>query len=82
MATANSGWLPFPSGEIPPIPLKASYLKLLNIEVLIESKPITIKTTTYIHGEPTILWEKEEVNNMIIQEDIQFAIISKLSYGC
>ncbi|KAH0658439.1 hypothetical protein KY289_027187 [Solanum tuberosum] len=35
---------------------------------------------TYVHGEPTVLWDEEEVDNMLIQEDLEFAVIEKFSY--
>lgn len=35
---------------------------------------------SYLHGEPHIIWEEEGVNQMIINEDLQYAIIEKISY--
>jgi len=43
--------------------------------------PIPIKYITYIHGEPTILWEEEEVETIIIKEVLPFAIIGNFSFG-
>ncbi|KAG5575874.1 hypothetical protein H5410_056008 [Solanum commersonii] len=47
----------------------------------IEPKPIHLKPVAYLHGEPRVLWEKEEVENMIIKEKLEFAVIRKFSYG-
>uniref|UniRef100_A0A0V0ITN9 Putative ovule protein n=1 Tax=Solanum chacoense TaxID=4108 RepID=A0A0V0ITN9_SOLCH len=44
-------------------------------------KPVPMKQITYLHGEPRIIWEEEEVAQMIINEDLQFAVIGKFSYG-
>lgn len=33
-------------------------------------KPIPLKQMSYLHGEPHTIWEKEEVNQMIINEDL------------
>ncbi|KAG5610731.1 hypothetical protein H5410_022012, partial [Solanum commersonii] len=43
--------------------------------------PIPIKDITYIHGNPTVLWEEEEVQIMIIKEELQYAITEIFSYG-
>lgn len=40
-----------------------------------------MNSLTYVHGELPLLWWEEEVNNMIIQEHMQHAIIGKLLYG-
>lgn len=44
-------------------------------------KPIPLKQITYLHGEPRIVWEEEEVSQMIINKDLQYAVIWKFSYG-
>lgn len=44
-------------------------------------KPIPMKQIVYLHGEPRIVWEEEEVEQMIINEDLQYAVIGKFSYG-
>ncbi|KAF3683615.1 hypothetical protein FXO38_00705 [Capsicum annuum] len=43
--------------------------------------PILLKHIAYLHGEPRIVWEEKEVNQMIINEDLQYAVIGKFSYG-
>ncbi|KAG5589354.1 hypothetical protein H5410_039868 [Solanum commersonii] len=45
------------------------------------NKPIPLKPISYLHGEPRIVWEEEEVKNMIIKENLEFAVIGKFSYG-
>ncbi|WMV29405.1 hypothetical protein MTR67_022790 [Solanum verrucosum] len=44
-------------------------------------KPVQLKPVTYLHGEPIVLWEQEEVNQMIINENLEYAVIGKFSYG-
>ncbi|KAH0685963.1 hypothetical protein KY284_016516 [Solanum tuberosum] len=39
------------------------------------------KPIAYLHGEPKIIWEEEEVEHMIIKENLEFAVIGKFSYG-
>ncbi|KAF3637760.1 hypothetical protein FXO38_02340 [Capsicum annuum] len=34
-----------------------------------------------IHGEPSITWKASEVQTMILQENLQFTIMGKFSYG-
>uniref|UniRef100_M1DHN1 DUF4283 domain-containing protein n=1 Tax=Solanum tuberosum TaxID=4113 RepID=M1DHN1_SOLTU len=46
-----------------------------------QHKPIPMKQVAYLHGEPKIVWEEEEVEHMIINEDLQLAVIGKFSYG-
>ncbi|KAH0666514.1 hypothetical protein KY285_027720 [Solanum tuberosum] len=42
---------------------------------------LQIKPLTNLHGEPKLVWEKEEVQQMIINEDLQYAVIGKFFYG-
>lgn len=42
----------------------------------IPSKPIS-----YLHGEPRVVWEEEEVKRMIVNENLQYAVIRKFLYG-
>lgn len=32
--------------------------------------PLTRKNLTYLHGEPRVIWEEEEVAQMIVNEDL------------
>ncbi|KAH0686127.1 hypothetical protein KY289_016883 [Solanum tuberosum] len=44
-------------------------------------KPIPMKQVTYLHGEPRVIWEEDKVDQMIVNEDLQYAVIGKFSYG-
>ncbi|KAH0714915.1 hypothetical protein KY284_007820 [Solanum tuberosum] len=83
MATASNGWPLLSVGEPPPIPPTTSYLTSLPQDLNKPTNPITIPVKEIIvtHGEPSVLWEEEEVNNMILQENLQYAIVGKFSYG-
>lgn len=32
---------------------------------------------TYLHGKPRVVWEEEEVEQMIVYENLQYAVIGK-----
>lgn len=34
-----------------------------------------------LHGEPIITWKKSKVRTLIIKENLQYAIVGKISYG-
>ncbi|WMV41340.1 hypothetical protein MTR67_034725 [Solanum verrucosum] len=40
-----------------------------------------MKPVAYLHGEPRVIWEEDEVEQMIIKENLEFAVIGKFSYG-
>ncbi|KAH0636657.1 hypothetical protein KY289_036572 [Solanum tuberosum] len=42
---------------------------------------IPLKPITYLHGEPQVIWEHEEVNQMIVNENLAYTVIEKFSYG-
>ncbi|KAH0743284.1 hypothetical protein KY290_031277 [Solanum tuberosum] len=42
---------------------------------------IPMKPLTYLHGEPKIVWEEEEIQQMIINVKLQYAVMGKFSYG-
>lgn len=44
-------------------------------------KPVPMKPISYLHGEPHVIWEHEEVNQMIVNENLEYAVIEKFSYG-
>uniref|UniRef100_M1DSS2 Uncharacterized protein n=1 Tax=Solanum tuberosum TaxID=4113 RepID=M1DSS2_SOLTU len=44
-------------------------------------KKVPLKSVTYLHGETIVLWEQEEVDKMIINENLECAVIGKFSYG-
>ncbi|KAK4369668.1 hypothetical protein RND71_009143 [Anisodus tanguticus] len=45
------------------------------------SIPIPIKPIVYLHGEPTIRFEKNKVEVMIHHQDLTLAIVGKFSHG-
>ncbi|KAK4343227.1 hypothetical protein RND71_036321 [Anisodus tanguticus] len=45
------------------------------------SMAIPIKPIVYLHGEPTVRFEKKEVEAMIHQQDLNLAVIGKFSHG-
>ncbi|KAG5595474.1 hypothetical protein H5410_036706 [Solanum commersonii] len=61
-------------------PLKKSYANILKPPQS-QYNPILLKQIAYLHGEPRIVWEEKEVNQMIINEDLQYAVVGKFSYG-
>ncbi|KAH0710064.1 hypothetical protein KY284_011491 [Solanum tuberosum] len=46
-----------------------------------ETRPIPLKPISYLHGEPRIIWEQAEVEQMIVNENLQYAVVGKFSYG-
>ncbi|KAF3655827.1 hypothetical protein FXO38_14505 [Capsicum annuum] len=42
---------------------------------------VPFKPVIVMHGEPSVTWKSSEVKNLIIQENLQYAIIGKFSYG-
>lgn len=46
------------------------------------AKTIPMKPIAYLYGEPTVIWEEEEVEQMIIKENLEFGVVGKFSYGC
>ncbi|KAK4337526.1 hypothetical protein RND71_042013 [Anisodus tanguticus] len=43
--------------------------------------PIPMKPITYLHGEPTIQFDITEVETMIAQQELEYAVVGKFSYG-
>lgn len=43
--------------------------------------PVPIKPLSLLHGEPRVIWEEEEVSQMIVNEDLEYAVVGKFSYG-
>ncbi|KAK4707352.1 hypothetical protein R3W88_033079 [Solanum pinnatisectum] len=43
--------------------------------------PLPLKPITYLRGEPRVVWTEEEVTQMITNEELEFVVIGKLSYG-
>ncbi|KAH0669305.1 hypothetical protein KY285_023463 [Solanum tuberosum] len=44
-------------------------------------KRLPLKPISYLHGEPQVIWEVEEVSQMIVNENLEYAVIGKFSYG-
>ncbi|KAG5614280.1 hypothetical protein H5410_014104 [Solanum commersonii] len=42
-------------------------------------KPVPMKQIAYLHGEPKRVWEEEEVEQMIINESLQYVVVGKFS---
>ncbi|KAG5581764.1 hypothetical protein H5410_052391 [Solanum commersonii] len=88
MATATVGQPP--SGEVGPITQGITNTNGLPCTILMYANKVkakssqymsvSMKQVAYLHGEPRIKWEGEEVEQMIINEDLQFAVIGKFSY--
>lgn len=45
------------------------------------SETDTKKPISYLHGEPQVIWDQAEINQMIINENLKYAVIGKFSYG-
>ncbi|KAF3622347.1 hypothetical protein FXO38_31333 [Capsicum annuum] len=58
------------------------YADLLKPKIHVhENVRITPKPMVMMHGEPRITWKVSEVQSMVIQENLQYAIVGKFSYG-
>lgn len=57
-----------------------SYAATLQPSMMLRA-PLPLKNLTYLHGEPRVIWEEEEVAQMIVNEDLEFAVVGKFSYG-
>ncbi|WMV51940.1 hypothetical protein MTR67_045325 [Solanum verrucosum] len=60
-------------------PLK-TYANALKSNQQVE-KVVVRKPISYLHGEPIVIWDQKEVDNMIVRENLQFDIVGKFSYG-
>lgn len=60
-----------------------SYAHALNVKCGSNTNPTSynLKQIAYLHGEPRIIWEEEKINQMIIKEELQYAVVGKVSYG-
>lgn len=43
--------------------------------------PLTLKPLTYLHGESRVIWEEKVISQMIVNEELKYAVVEKLSYG-
>lgn len=69
-----------PSVEWGPLPPTISYAAVLK-QPKQPAKSVSFKPVTYLHGELQVIWEQAEVDQMIINENLEYAIIDKFSYG-
>lgn len=72
-----SGQPPTDGGSPPPALTYAALLKQPKEPV----KSLPIKPIAYLHREPQVIWEQAEVNQMIINENLEYAVIEKSYYG-
>ncbi|XP_059281156.1 uncharacterized protein LOC132034819 [Lycium ferocissimum] len=67
------------------IPAPADYAKKLGLtsaeETIQGVNPIDIKPITYVNGIPRVKWTENEVARMNLLQNLQFAVVSKFSYG-
>ncbi|KAG5612987.1 hypothetical protein H5410_024268 [Solanum commersonii] len=54
---------------------------LAAVRRLREANAMALKPIVYLHGEPKIIWEEEDVERMIVKENLEYAVIGKFSYG-
>ncbi|XP_049378009.1 uncharacterized protein LOC125842724 [Solanum stenotomum] len=71
-----SGQPPGEGGPVTAISYANVVCPTVSVETAVSTKPIT-----FLHGEPIVIWEQKEVDNMIIRENLQYAVIGKFSYG-
>ncbi|KAG5604333.1 hypothetical protein H5410_025825 [Solanum commersonii] len=68
-----------------PVPIDPStiqYANLLKPKLMNPSIPkVEPKPVVMLHGEPNITWKSSEGRSLIFQENLQYAIIGKFSYG-
>lgn len=43
--------------------------------------PLLLKPLMYLHGESRIIWEEDELLHMKINEDLEYVVAGKFSYG-
>jgi len=79
MAAMATGQPPPEVGQITSVP-GCSYAEKLKPKTT-HFQSIPLKPVTYLHGEPQVIWEQDEVNQMIVNENLEYAVIGKFSYG-
>lgn len=57
-----------------------SYASLLKANPS-QIKSIPTKPISYFHGEPIVQWGQAKVDQMMINENLQYAVVGKFSYG-
>lgn len=77
MALAAAGQPPgTETGQLDTTITKSTFANILQLDT-IPNMQLPQKEIPYLHGEPRIIWE-EEVNQIIIKEDLQYALIGKI----
>lgn len=66
------GQLPTGVGQVASSPF--SYANILKTPKAMV-KHVLLKPISYLHGEPIVLWDQSEVDQMIGNESLQYAII-------
>ncbi|KAH0713321.1 hypothetical protein KY289_009280 [Solanum tuberosum] len=96
MAAGTTGGT-FPPEEFPPLhghdTIKPQKIgngnqNIMQYAQILQPKPmnpplpkVTPKPVVMLQGEPNITWKASEVRSLVIQENLQYAIIGKFSYG-
>ncbi|WMV24640.1 hypothetical protein MTR67_018025 [Solanum verrucosum] len=55
--------------------------KFADVPMAAMAKALPLKPLTFLHGEPQVIWDYEEVTQMIVNENLEYAVIGKFSYG-
>ncbi|XP_049394640.1 uncharacterized protein LOC125858913 [Solanum stenotomum] len=64
-----------PSGEAS----QQTYASLLRSSTE-ERRPVSLKPLTYLHGEPRVIWDQSEVEQIIVNENLQYVVVGKFSH--
>ncbi|KAH0712333.1 hypothetical protein KY285_007891 [Solanum tuberosum] len=51
-----------------------TYAETMNSSAIVQQH-MQLKPIVYLHGEPRIVWEEEEVEQMILKENLQHAVV-------
>lgn len=59
-----------------------NYAEKLKPKIIHNNIPrVPPKFVIMLKGEPSITWKSSEIRSLIIQENVQYGIIEKFSYG-
>ncbi|KAG5609471.1 hypothetical protein H5410_020752 [Solanum commersonii] len=77
-------------GQPPPVEVRpalapiqtpvVTYAQTVNSSAIVQQH-MQLKPIAYLHGEPKIVWEEEEVEQMIVKKNLQYDVVGKFSYG-
>jgi len=79
MAATAGGRPPAEAGRLV-IPSGPSYTAALGLKKH-HKQPLPLKPISYLHGGPQVIWDVEEVNQMIVNDNQEYAVNGKFSYG-